>query len=360
MKMTSLCRKLKRGVPYLGKELRAIASDRSPFFIAVPRVVHIWREAPCNGRCIMCTYGYLKGDAYKALCHSEFTDEMMPRALSEIHDLCGRGTLVSYMGGEPTICRDIVRWIEQAGWLGLDFRFTTNGYRMDEDMASRFVAAGLFNLGVSLESLDPAVNEIIRPYPGGTARTLRCIELILKERERQKKHLSLNIKTVITAVNLDSFIAIAKRFGKLDGVICTPQMFEPLPDMPLETKRLLMIKDLDRLQRVTDQIRALKRDGYAIHVTEQGLTEMVRLYREARDDNFVMGEETLEMDPSEPACNIATDNLWIHNGGVKLCPNFPPIGNMVTDPQTSLKQIWRSEMARRVRANTRSCRKLCT
>src|SRR5579859_5144849 len=209
MKISSLPRKVVRGLPYLGKEARAIISDRTPFFIALPRTVHIWRGAPCNAKCIMCTYGFLKGEAYRQLSYTPFTDEMMPRALDQIHELCGRGTLVSYMGGEPTICRSITEWIEQAGRLGLDFRFTTNGYLMTEEMARRFVAAGLFNIGVSFESLDPKINEVIRPYRDGTAKTLRCIELLLNERERQKKYISINIKTVLTELNLEGFLDMA-------------------------------------------------------------------------------------------------------------------------------------------------------
>lgn len=360
MKLASLPRKVAKGLPYLGKELRAIVSDRTPFFIAVPRTVHIWREAPCNAKCIMCTYGYLKGEAYKAISRSDFTDEMMPRALAEIHELCGRGTLVSYMGGEPTVSRSITEWIEQAGRWGLDFRFTTNGYLMTEEMAQRFVAAGLFNIGVSLESLDPKINEIIRPHAGGTAKTLRCIELLLKERERQRRHISINVKTVLTSVNMESFLDIVKRFGKIEGVICTPQLFEPLRDMPPETRRMLYIKDVNRMQRLADQIRELKQEGYAVHATDQSLNDFVKVCRDAKEDTFIMGSEKLEMDPSEPICNIGTDNLWIHNGVVKLCINHPPIGNMVTDSNTSLKRMWESEIARKVRAGTRGCRQLCT
>jgi organic radical activating enzyme len=127
MKLASLPRKVVRGLPYLGKELRSIVSDHTPFFVAVPRVVHIWRGAPCNARCIMCDYGFLKGEAYRKLITSPYTDDMIPRTLTEIHELCGRGTLVSYMGGEPTLSKPLLDWVAQASRLGLDFRFTTNG-----------------------------------------------------------------------------------------------------------------------------------------------------------------------------------------------------------------------------------------
>jgi MoaA/NifB/PqqE/SkfB family radical SAM enzyme len=359
MKLSALARKLARGFPYLVKESRAIVSDRTLFFVAVPRTVHIWREAPCNARCIMCTFGYLKGEAFQRLVESPFTDELFPRILHEIHDLCGRGTLVSLLSGEPTVSPRITEWIELAGRLGLDFRFTTNGYVMNEEMARRFVAAGLFNIGVSIESFDPKINETIRPFPHGTARTLRCITLLLQERQRQNKRISLNIKTVLTNINLESFLEIVERFARLDGVMCTPQVFEPLEGMPIATSDLLRIKDPDRLQRVTDRIRSMKSEGYTIHVTDQALEEMVQQCRNG-DNSDTVHNKTIKMDPSRPACNIGTDNLWIHNGDVKLCPYFPPIGNVVTDESRSLRQMWQSDAARRSRQQTRACRRLCT
>jgi len=71
-----------------------------------------------------------------------------------------------------------------------------------------------------------------------------------------------------------------------------------------------------------------------------------------------MHTKSLEMDPSAPMCNIATDNLWIHDGMVRLCPYHPPIGNLMKDQKT-LKEIWESEMCRKVREQTRACRRLC-
>jgi MoaA/NifB/PqqE/SkfB family radical SAM enzyme len=218
----------------------------------------------------------------------------------------------------------------------------------------------LFNLGVSLESMDPKINEIIRPHPNGTQKTINCIEMLLRERERQKKYISINIKTVITDLNMESFLDIVKRYGKTDGVMCTPQMFENMEGMPEATRDLLYIKDVDRLRRFTDEIRKLKEEGYTVHVTEQGLKEMVKLYTDDKDKGSTMHKKKLEMDPSEPECNIGTDNLWIEGGLVKLCPYHAPIGDMNTDKVTTLKQMWESELTKRVRGQTRACRRLCT
>lgn len=357
--LVTTSRKLARGYPYLTKELRAIVSDHTDFFVAVPRVVHIWRGAPCNAKCIMCPWGFLEGPDLRPFVRSDFTDDLMPRALSQIAELCGRGTIVSYMGGEPMLNRNLLDWVELAGRLKLDFRFTTNGYLMTEAMARRFVAAGLFNIGVSLESLDPSINETLRPYPNGTERTVRCIELLIAERQRQRKHTSVNIKTVLTDLNLESFIEIAERYGRIDGVMITPQQFEAIDGMPDLTRDELFVKDLERMRRTLDRIRVLKAQGYNIHVTEQALNEIVKYYEDDPVHDSTMGEKKLVMTEDSPDCNIATDNLWILDGEVKLCPHHPSIGNFVTG-EHSLKELWHSETTRLVRERTRKCRRLCT
>ena len=359
MKATALPAKIARGSPYLVKELRSVVSDHTPWFVAVPRVVHIWRGAPCNAKCIMCPWGYLEGPELHSIVHSPFTDEHMPAALEQIAELGGKHTVVSYMGGEPMVKKALVDWVEQAASLGLDFRFTTNGYLMNEELAQRLVAARLFNLGVSLESLDPAINEVIRPFPGGTEKTVRCIELILAERERQRSRISVNIKTVLTDLNLESFVEIVERYGRRDGVLVTPQPFEAIDGMPSATRDRLFVKDVDRLRRMIDRIRELKAEGHNVHVTEQHLHEFVKQYEDDPEHMTTMHTKDLRMDDASPDCNIATDNLWILDGDVKLCPHHPPIGNFVTGTQT-LKELWDAELTRQVREQTRACRRLCT
>jgi hypothetical protein len=109
-----------------------------------------------------------------------------------------------------------------------------------------------------------------------------------------------------------------------------------------------------------DELRALKRDGYAIHLSEQGMSEFVKLAREDTDHTKWVNRDKLEMAPEAPFCNIGTDNMWIQDGQVKLCPFHPPIGTMSPDNKTTIKEMWHSEITRKVRSGTRACRRLCT
>jgi sulfatase maturation enzyme AslB (radical SAM superfamily) len=333
----SLAVKVVRGSPYLVKELRAVVSDHTRYFIAAPRVVHIWRGAPCNAKCPMCPWGYLDGEALRPYVRSDFRDDQMPEALMQAAEL--------------------VDWVELSTKLGLDFRFTTNGYAMTEKLAERLVRADVFNVGVSLEALDPAVNERLRPFPDGTRRTLRCIDLILAERARQRRSTSVNVKTVLTDLNLEAFVEIVERFGRLDGVLVTPQLFEAMEGMPEETRQLLTIKDVDRLRRTITRTLELKARGYNVNATAGALQEFLKRCLEDPDGTRTMYGDGLEMEPDAPDCTIATDNLWILDGEIKLCPHHPSIGRF---GDATLKELWESEMAHRVRARTRACRRLCT
>jgi sulfatase maturation enzyme AslB (radical SAM superfamily) len=360
MTVADLPRKISKGLPYLQKEVRAIVSDHTPFFVAVPRSVHLWRSAPCNAKCIMCEYGYNKGEDYAKISRITFTDDLMFRAIEEVHELCGRGTLISYIAGEPTVSRNIVNWVQRASDLGMDFRFTTNGYRVDQKMAAALVTAGVFNIGVSIESLDSEINEAIRPMLLGTKKTIDCIEFLREERVRQQRHFSINIKTVLTNINLEGYLDIIQRWGGEEGMMFTPQMFEWNDQMPTHTRELLCVRDVPRLERLMDQLRELKSRGYNIHLSEQGMREFVKLAREDTDHSTWSKRDKLEMHPDEPFCNIGTDNLWIQDGNVKLCPFHPPIGQMTPDSKTTVKEMWESELTRKIRAGTRACRRLCT
>ncbi len=360
MTVADLPRKISKGLPYLQKELRAIVSDHTPFFVAVPRSVHLWRSAPCNAKCIMCEYGYNKGEDYAKISRVTFTDDLMFRAIEEVHELCGRGTLISYIAGEPTVSRNIVNWVQRSSDLGMDFRFTTNGYRVDQKMAAALVTAGVFNIGVSIESLDHDINEAIRPMLLGTKKTIDCIEFLRAERVSQKRHFSINIKTVLTNINLDGYLDLIKRWGDEEGMMFTPQMFEWNDQMPVATRELLCVRNVARLERLMDELRELKSRGYNIHLSEQGMREFVKLAKEDTDHSSWSKRDKLEMHPDEPFCNIGTDNLWIQDGHVKLCPFHPPIGTMSPDNTTTVKQMWESELTRKVRNGTRACRRLCT
>jgi MoaA/NifB/PqqE/SkfB family radical SAM enzyme len=358
MNLIRLSRKAIRGLPYLAKEMRAGISNHTPFFVARPRVVHLWRNGPCDGGCVMCHLGFSRGKEREELFRSPITDEMIPKLLRQIQQVGGRGTMVSYMCGEPLLSRSLLDWVELARQLRLDFRFTTNGYHVDHEMARRLVGAGLFNIGVSIESLERAVNEQIRPYRNATEKVVNAIELLLEEKRRQNSAVSLNLKCTLTNVNLESIPGLVQRYGLIEGVIVTPQMFEIITGMPQDTRDRLWIKDVGRIEAVVRELKTLRGRGYHLNAEDDTLDSFVRLYREDPGRQSTMHDRKVA-DESQPDCHIGTDNLFITNGDVRLCPHFPAIGDVVSNG-ANLKEMWHSEKARHVRAQIRKCRTVCT
>ena len=358
-RLISVTRKVIRGYPYLMKEVRSQVSDCTPFFVARPRVVHLWRNKSCNGRCIMCGFGYLDMKKNPEQFNEPLADAHMEKLLHEIHAVGRKGTVVSYMAGEPLLSRSLPDWVITANKLGLDFRFTTNGYLLDDEMARKLIAGNLFNIGVSLESLDPDINEIIRPIPKGTEKTIRGIEALLRERKRQSGRTSINIKCTMTQVNMHAITDILGHYGKKEGVIITPQMFEASEDMPDEIKNKLWIRDIQGLGDVLTKIRQMRQQGYHLNADDNALKNFLKKYRDDPDCKATMQTNTVQ-DENAPACNIGTDNLFINgHGDLKLCPNFPSIGNWLKDNK-SIEDLWHGEQARKTRKAISRCRRVCT
>ena len=306
----------------------------------------------------MCHIGYSRGKQRDELTHSRITDEMIPGLLQQIHELGRRGTVVSYMSGEPLMNPSMLDWVDQAKRLGLDFRFTTNGYRVDRAMARRLVDAGLFNLGISLESLDPEVNSQIRPFKNATEKAVGAIELLLEERRRQRSSLSLNIKCTLTNVNLESVIPLARRYALTEGVFLTPQLFEVGDGMPQETIDKFWLRDVSRVEAVMRELKALRNQGYHINADDRALDNFVLVCRQDPNHRSSMYERKIRNE-GQPDCFIGTDNLFIMDGHIRLCPHFPIIGDVVDD-RASLKEMWLNQAAREAREQIRKCRTVCT
>jgi hypothetical protein len=140
--------------------------------------------------------------------------------------------------------------------------------------------------------------------------------------------------------------------------LVTPQAFEAQPGMAQSTKDLLFIKDLRQAETFVKHISQLKREGYNLNITEQGLADMIRLCQAGAEHTATMHDKALCMDASAPPCTIATDNLWIIDGSVRICPYFSDLGNLVAGT-TTLKRLWNSADCRQMRKDTRACRRLC-
>jgi len=358
--------RLRQGVPFLRKELQDEISLRTPFLISTPRFVYICQyEIPCNGNCIMCYYGQRNLRGEKRLQNGRFLSErQFTDVLRSLHRLGGKGIAISFTGGEPLMYRPIYDIVAMATDLGQLFSLTTNGYLLTDKNAGLLVEKGLFNIGVSLESIDPAINETLRPFRNGTRLAMEGIDRIIAHRQRCRSSISVNIKTTITRENFESYPALVKHYGKIPAVSVTPQPFTLMDSrMDKSISERLWIRDIDRLRDVVAELCELQKQGYALNIEPSALKGFPEYFSEGLENGAVNFDKKVshshqELGTVNKNCRIGFTNLFIESdGAVKLCLGFPSIGNI--HENSDLEAIWKGEKAALVRKAIASCNYVC-
>ena len=237
--------------------------------------------------------------------------------------------------------------------VGACFSFTTNGYLLTQEMVEKIVRLSPFNIGVSLESLDPSINETIRPYPNGTNRTLEGFERLRSEIRRQGRATSLNIKVTLTDINHSSALDIVKRYGQMKGIMITPQPFEA-NELPGEIVEKLKIKDVAAYKTTIHQLLELKKKAYSITASRESLCDMITKVEHIQD----MPRTTEIKSERRGGCNIGDNDVYRYRVGYYIMSDICPLGNLKGG--LNIKDIWFGEDARDVRQQISKCDKICT
>ena len=214
-----------RGIPYLDKELRRRLSISTGRVFATPTTYYVIFSGRCNLACTFC-------EIYKDV-DPILSREAMLRIIREAKQLSGRGFNVSLSGGEPTIYKPLYEILELTQQLGVNFGFTTNGLSLTKRNVERILSYDPFNINVSLESVDPKINEDLRrPMPDGTRRILDGIENVLAEKKRIGARVSIIVKATIMEQNYRTLPDLVRYFGKHSEVQVNFQPFVGVKNNP--------------------------------------------------------------------------------------------------------------------------------
>lgn len=103
-------------------------------------------------------------------------------------------------GGEPTLSPHLVDAIRYGREQGLHVRMITNGLRMsDPDFCDRVVDAGLQHVHVSVYSVRPDIEELLRGIPNPLDKALKALENLGRHTDK----VTVNINSVINRYNTD-------------------------------------------------------------------------------------------------------------------------------------------------------------
>ena len=117
---------------------------------------------------------------------------------------------VNIGGGEPTIRPDFFHLVDYAVDHGVGVKFSTNGSRIDADVARRLAGSDYIDIQISIDGADAATNDAVRG-DGSFATAIEAMEHLAAADFGEFK-----ISVVMTRHNvgqLDEFQALADRYG---------------------------------------------------------------------------------------------------------------------------------------------------
>jgi MoaA/NifB/PqqE/SkfB family radical SAM enzyme len=116
-----------------------------------------------------------------------------------------------------------------------------------------------FNINVSLDSVDPKINDSLRrPMPNCTRRVLEGIENLFAEKARTGSRVSITIKPTIMKQNYRGLPDMVRYFGKGSKARLHFQPYVGLKDDPH------WVTDIEALKRVFQEILELQLEGYSV------------------------------------------------------------------------------------------------
>jgi MoaA/NifB/PqqE/SkfB family radical SAM enzyme len=305
------------------RTIRDIAASR---FLRRPFYVHISPTRRCNLACRMCNvwrYGN--------------RDEELPierwREIVAILKREGAAHVV-ITGGEPLLYDDVLQLVRSIGDAGIDVRLQSNaGAHVTAEKLFALHEAGLRNVTLSLDSLDPAVHDDISRCPGLQAHVIDAI----KNAADIFRDGMVVVQTVVSSRNiaeLPEIASFATRVGAFSSLVplhCARGEGEPLRggDDSFGACHPQVVS------AVYDRLRKMKRDGCHIAHSDRFL-EASRRY-------LLTGDCRWRCDAGELYFSILPD------GSISLCDDFTPQHNIL-DGSFSFAAFRDSARARR-----RSC-----
>jgi MoaA/NifB/PqqE/SkfB family radical SAM enzyme len=262
----------------------------------------------CNYRCRMCGLGHERGDE-------------LP--LKDVEVVAGRLAAIGarhlvLTGGEPFLRPDLPEIVAIFARHGFSIRAQTNGGpQVREDVFARCVEAGLRDVSVSIDTLDPALQDDIcqaRDVGDNALRTLRMARRLLPG--------SLSLANVVaSSCNFDELPGLVRHFHAM-GVYTyiTPVMIaaEKSDDYRFRSGSAAFAvrhgPDARRLA-VVDELIALRRGRY-------GLANSTRHLRDYR--------RYLETGVCAWRCEAGALGLDVFaDGGASICKEKPAFGNIL-------------------------------
>ena len=231
---------------------------------------------------------------------------------------------------------------------GMRTNLNSNGVLIDETVARKLGEAGLENIKLSLDSLDPRTHDYMRGVDGVYDRVMRAIDNL----HRYAPKIRVALISVIYEQTYRDFIPLMEWINnneKIEHVLVMVAM-QPNNTPPEENwwngpYGFLWPKDKEAVAKLVDELIVLKKRGYKINNSAAQL-------RAARE-YFLSPEKFVK----KTVCNMDKAVHVSSIGQIFLCFNYGILGDVRHGDD--IGRIWNSAAAQKVREEIRDCKKNC-
>jgi MoaA/NifB/PqqE/SkfB family radical SAM enzyme len=162
----------------------------------------------CNNNCVFCLNKYKRGK-YKDKDFKEIVKAIREAKYSKTD-------IIEFIGGEPTLRKDIVTLIRYASKLGIKVSMATNGRRLSyENFAQSLCQAGIYELIFSLHGHTSVVHDSLTQVSGSYDELIKGLENVKKF-----KKVRVSINHTIVKQNyryLPQFARFIKKFNPVSA-----------------------------------------------------------------------------------------------------------------------------------------------
>jgi len=265
----------------------------------------------CNYRCKMCGLDHTES--------KELTLDQIEVVAQRLQNLGSHHLVIT--GGEPFMRRDLPEVIKIFKAHGFSIRIQTNGGKqVTEDIFVRCVEAGLQDVSVSIDTLDPKLQDEICQASDVIQNAIRTLKLA-------RKYLPNSISLANIVASSYNFIELpdlVRYFHKI-GVYTyiTPVMISPSQltgaDFLFRSNHEGFIRNIAQhdYDQIIDELLYLRKKGYGLTNSSKHLKDYKKF---------------LDTGSSAWRCEAGVLGLDVlPDGGVTICKEKPPFSNILDD-----------------------------
>jgi len=322
--------------------LSKITLAKAALFQDAPVYVQFYVTARCNLTCEQCNIIYANSDV------RECTIDEIKRIADNFAKM--GVAIVLLTGGEPFARKDLPEIIHAFESRGVHVRMQTNGFASEEQIA-RAVEAGGKDISISLDSLQPAMQDKINgEFSESWHQALKAMSLFTKYLPKEGSFASLGC--VLQPQNMGDIEDVV-RFGSAISWFTSlvpvhvsdyahPRGFRTF-DQTLRFRK----EEFPVVDAVIERVRAMRKEGFLLFDSDQYLDDIMR---------FVRDEPITWRSHNDNVCD--TPNLYfalLPNGEFAPCCDHR-LGNSYPAYESNFPKIYRSKAWRdEVEQVTRAC-----